>query len=184
MPSLFSPPNLLTCVRIALTPFIVSALIANNCTQAFWMSLIAGFTDAADGYLARKMGQVSRVGAYLDPIADKLLLTALYICFGVANLAPWWLVWLVVGRDAMILSLAAGGLFWKGIRDFPPTTSGKISTLLQIATSLGVISQCAYGVAPDVVNALLYVTAISTIWSGAQYLRRAIGSLSALSRSG
>ena len=182
MPSLFSPPNLLTCVRIALTPFIVLALIANNCTQAFWMCLIAGFTDAADGYLARKMSQESRVGAYLDPIADKFLLTALYLCFGIANLAPWWLVWLVIGRDAMILSLAAGGLFWKGIRDFPPTTSGKISTLLQIATSLGVISQCAYGVSPGLIRGLIYATAISTVWSGIQYLRRAIRSMSAVSR--
>ena len=73
------------------------------------MSLFAGFTDAADGYVARKMGDASRIGAYLDPIADKLLLTAIYICFGVAGLTPWWLVYLVVGRDVMILSLAAAG---------------------------------------------------------------------------
>ena len=76
MPSLFSFPNLLTCVRIALTPIIVLSLFANNCVQAFWLSLFAGFTDAADGYLARIMKQESRVGAYLDPIADKFLLTA------------------------------------------------------------------------------------------------------------
>ena len=182
MPSLFSPPNLLTCVRIALTPFIVFVLLANDCVLAFLLSVIAGFTDTLDGYLARKMGQESRLGAYLDPIADKFLLTALYLCFGVANLAPWWIVWLVIGRDAMILSLVAGGLFWKGIRDFPPTTSGKISTLLQITTSLAIIGQCANGVTADVVNLFLYATAISTIWSGVQYLRRAIGSMRAISR--
>jgi cardiolipin synthase len=178
MPSLFSPPNLLTCVRIALTPFIVFALLSNNCVQALLLSLIAGFTDTADGYLARKMRQESRLGAYLDPIADKFLLTALYLCFGMANLAPWWIVWLVIGRDAMILSLAAGGLFWKGVRDFPPTTSGKISTLLQITTSLAIISQCANGVSPYIVDLFLYATAISTIWSGVQYLRRAMRSIS------
>ena len=111
----------------------------NKCTQAFWLSLIAGFTDAADGYVARWMGEVTRIGAYLDPIADKVLMTALYVCFGIAGLAPGWLVWLVVGRDIMILSLAGGGLFWKGIRDFPPTVWGKLCTLLQIAASLGII---------------------------------------------
>ena len=182
MPSLFSFPNLLTCVRIALTPIIVLSLFANNCVQAFWLSLFAGFTDAADGYLARIMKQESRVGAYLDPIADKFLLTALYLCFGIANLAPWWIVWLVVGRDIMILSLAAGGLFWKGVRDFPPTTSGKISTLMQIVTSLGIISLCAYAVSPGLISVLLYATAVSTVWSGARYLLRATQSMRAISR--
>ena len=101
MRALFSLPNLLTCVRIALTPVIVFALIASNCRDAFWLSLFAGLTDAADGYLARRMGYETRIGAYLDPIADKVLLTALYLCFGVADLVPWWLVWLVVGRQTI-----------------------------------------------------------------------------------
>jgi cardiolipin synthase len=182
MPSLFSPPNLLTCVRIALTPFIVFAVIENRCERALWLCLIAGSTDAADGYLARKWGQVSRVGAYLDPIADKFLLTSLYLCFGIARLAPWWVVWLVIGRDVMILSLAAGGLFWKGIRDFPPTISGKVCTLLQIATSLAIIAQCSHGISTEIANAFVYTTAIATAWSGVQYLRRAIRSWAAVSR--
>jgi cardiolipin synthase len=181
MRALFSLPNLLTCARIALAPVIVFALLANNCKDAFWLSLLAGVTDAADGYLARRMGFETRVGAYLDPIADKILLTALYFCFGVAGLAPWWLVWLVVGRDLMILSLAAGGLFWKGIRDFPPTIWGKLSTLLQIATSLAVISGCAYALSPAVVHAFLYATAITTAWSGLHYLGRAVASARAVS---
>jgi cardiolipin synthase len=182
MPELFSPPNLLTFLRIGLTPFIVFALVGNRCEQAFWLSLIAGSTDAADGYLARKWGQVSRVGAYLDPIADKFLLTALYLCFGIANLAPWWLVYLVVGRDIMILTLAAGGLFWKGIRDFPPLLSGKICTLLQIATALAIISQCSFPLFSVPVSAFIYGTAFATAWSGFQYLLRAIRSSNAVSR--
>ena len=181
MRALFSLPNLLTCVRIALTPVIVFALIASNCRDAFWLSLFAGLTDAADGYLARRMGYETRIGAYLDPIADKVLLTALYFCFGVADLVPWWLVWLVVGRDLMILSLAAAGLLWKGIRDFPPTIWGKLSTLLQIATSLSVISGCAYSLSPTIVNCFLYATAITTAWSGLHYLGRAVVSARAVS---
>lgn len=181
MRALFSPPNLLTCVRIGLTPVIVLTLVGNNCIQAFWLSLIAGFTDAADGYLARQMGHVTRIGAYLDPIADKVLLTALYLCFGLAGLAPLWLTWLVVGRDIMILSLAGGGLFWKGIRDFPPTIWGKLSTLLQIAAALAIIAGCAFGTAPDGVRALVYVTAGATAWSGLHYLRRALLAMSSVS---
>lgn len=179
MSSLFSLANLLTCVRIALTPVIVLSLLANECTRAFWLSLTAGITDAADGYLARKFGHVSRIGAYLDPIADKFLLTALYLCFGITHLAPWWIVWLVIGRDGMILSLAATGLVWKGIREFPPSISGKVSTLLQIATSLALLWKCSYGVSESLVSALLYATAAGTIWSGLDYLRRAIRSMTA-----
>jgi cardiolipin synthase len=123
------------------------------------------------------MGDASRLGAYLDPIADKLLLTALYVCFGVAGLAPWWVVYLVVGRDAMILSLVAAGYLWKGVRDFPPSVWGKLSTLLQIAASLAVISLCAFGVAPALVQGLLYLTAAATFWSGLHYLTRAIASI-------
>jgi cardiolipin synthase (CMP-forming) len=177
MPALFGLANLLTCARIVLTPFIVLALVGDRCIQAFWLSLLAGFTDAADGYVARWRGDTSRLGAYLDPIADKLLLTALYVCFGVAGLTPWWLVYLVVGRDAMILSLVAGGYFWKGIRDFPPSIWGKLSTLLQIAAALAVISLCAFGVAPAFVEVLLYATAAATFWSGLHYLWRAIASI-------
>jgi cardiolipin synthase len=182
MRALFSPPNLLTCVRIVLTPIIVLAIITNKCTQAFWLSLIAGFTDAADGYVARWMGEVTRIGAYLDPIADKVLMTALYVCFGIAGLAPGWLVWLVVGRDVMILSLAGGGLFWKGIRDFPPTVWGKLCTLLQIAASLGIIAGCAFGIDPVWSDSLIYATACVTAWSGIHYLGRALASMSSVSR--
>jgi cardiolipin synthase (CMP-forming) len=177
MRALFSPPNLLTCVRIVFTPWIAAALLFDDCTRAFWLSVIAGLTDAADGYLARRMGEATRLGAYLDPIADKLLLTVLYICFGVAGLAPWWLVYLVVGRDIMILSLVATGYLWKGIRDFPPSIWGKLSTLLQIGASLAVLSRCSYGMSPQTVNAVLYATAVATLWSGLHYLSRAVASM-------
>jgi cardiolipin synthase (CMP-forming) len=182
MRALFSPPNLLTCVRIVLTPFIAAALLSDHCTRAFWLSVIAGLTDAADGYLARRMGESTRIGAYLDPIADKLLLTVLYVCFGVAGLVPWWLVYLVVGRDVMILSLVATGYVWKGIRDFPPSIWGKLSTLLQIGASLAVLSGCSYGISPTTVDAVLFATAAATLWSGLHYLSRAVASMKYVAR--
>ena len=130
---LLSPPNLLTCVRIAMTPWVVIALVQGDCLKALWLSCIAGFTDAADGFLARRFGWSTRLGAYLDPIADKFLLTSLYVCFGIARIVPGWVVWLVVGRDILILLLAAGGILFTSRRDFPPTVWGKLSTVIQIA---------------------------------------------------
>jgi cardiolipin synthase len=182
MRALLSPPNLLTCARFALTPFIVLSLMDDRCVAAFWLSVIAGSTDAADGYVARLWGQATQLGAYLDPIADKVLLTALYLCFGVVELAPWWLVWLVVGRDVMILSLAGMGFLWKGIREFPPSIWGKLSTLMQIAAAVVMISRCAYGVSPTIANIFIYGTACSTAWSGLHYLLRAVSALTSVSR--
>ena len=173
MTALRGLPNLLTCARIALSPLIALALIRSECRPAFWLCLVAGITDAADGYLARRFGGITRLGAYLDPIADKLLLTTLYISFGLADLAPEWLVYLVVGRDLMILVLAALGYFWKSVREFPPSMWGKVSTVLQIAAALGFIAQCAFLVAAPLVTVLLYATAVATFWSGLHYLGRA-----------
>jgi cardiolipin synthase (CMP-forming) len=182
MRELFRPPNLLTCVRIALTPLIVFTLISDNCVQAFWLSLTAGFTDAADGYLARRLGETSALGRYLDPIADKILLTTLFLSFGLVGLVPGWLVWLVVGRDVMILTLAAGGRVWKGVRAFPPTVWGKLSTGLQIVTAVLVLSGCAFGISPALVQVFVYATACATAWSGIHYLGRAVSMATSVSR--
>lgn len=169
-------PNLITGVRILLTPWIVVALLRGDCRTALWVSLIAGSTDYVDGYAARRLGVSSRSGAYLDPIADKILLTSLYVCFGIADLIPDWLVWLVVGRDVLILTMVAVGLLFTTVRDYPPTFAGKLSTFLQIVTSVAILSRCAY---PGVVPSLLHMgfiaaTTVATTWSGFQYVWRAI----------
>jgi cardiolipin synthase (CMP-forming) len=174
MPVLFSPPNLLTCARIILTPWIVVALIYRDCREALWLSCLAGFTDAADGFLARRFGWKSRVGAYLDPIADKFLLTSLYICFGIAGFIPEWLVWLVVGRDVMILLLTGAGLVFTDRRDYPPSLWGKISTFFQIAGAFIFLCFCAYPLAipSELSTAAQTAVAAATAWSGLHYLWR------------
>lgn len=168
-------PNLLTCLRILLTPVIVAAILQRNCDLALPITMIAGFTDTADGYLARRMGTTSRVGAWLDPIADKLLLTSLYISFGVADLVPAWLVWLVVGRDGLIVGMAAAGLVVTTIRDFPPSIWGKLSTVVQIAASVVLLASCAE---ISRFAALIPLTTIAvatvTAWSGAHYVWHAL----------
>lgn len=175
MRSLLSPPNLMTCARIVATPFIVRSLLIGDCYTALWLSLAAGITDGLDGFIARHWGFSTRLGAYLDPIADKILLTSLYICFGVAHLVPWWIVVLVVGRDFMILT-AALGLFLTDRRDFPPTALGKLSTVVQIAASLVFLAACASPSAR--VDALSWPTqmavALLTAASGVQYVVRTL----------
>ena len=172
-------PNLITGVRIVLTPWIILSLLRGACPLALWLSLLAGSTDFFDGYAARRLQIESRSGAYLDPIADKLLLTSLYVCFGVANLIPDWLVWLVVGRDIIILTMVAFGLLFTAVRDYPPTFSGKLSTFLQIVTSVAILSRCAYpGVVPSPLqSALLIATTVVTAWSGVLYVWRGFTTL-------
>lgn len=167
-------PNLLTCVRIALTPFIVYLVLARDCGTALPVTLVAGLTDAADGYLARRFQAEGRLGAWLDPIADKLLLTSLYISFALAGLAPAWLVWLVVGRDVLILLMAALGLIVAAIRDFPPTIWGKVSTIIQIgATPVFLLACTGCGISTALAPAAVGLVAVATAWSGLHYMYRA-----------
>lgn len=172
-------PNAITGVRVLLTPFIVVSLLRQDCHRALLLSLIAGLTDALDGYMARLTGAASRSGAFFDPIADKILFTSLYVCFGLADLAPDWLVWLVVGRDALILAMAGYGLLFTGVRDYPPSIWGKLSTVLQIGAALAILTHCAYpeAVSTTVVTLMFWLTAIGTAWSGADYVSRALATL-------
>jgi len=147
-----------------------------DCRRALWLSFLAAITDAADGFLARRLNRVTRLGAYLDPIADKFLLTSLYICFAIAGLAPVWLVWLVAGRDLLIVLLAAAGLLFTRRRDYPPSIWGKVSTVVQVAGAVVFLTACAY---PQSIPSLLRVTAevavtVFTAWSGAHYVWRAL----------
>ena len=173
---LLSPPNLLTCVRIAMTPWIVLALIAGDCRKALWLSCIAGVTDAADGFLARRFGFASRIGAYLDPIADKFLLTSLYIGFGIIGAVPEAIVWLVVGRDVLILLLTGAGMLFTARRDYPPTVWGKISTVLQIGAAVIFLTACAFpsSVAVSMSPPAQWAVVLATAWSGVHYVWRAI----------
>ncbi len=169
-------PNLLTLVRLALAPFAVAALVAGDYRRAALLFLCAAATDGLDGYLARRFRWQTRAGAYLDPVADKVLLSATYLAFGIAGLAPWWLVGLVFGRDVLILLMVAAALLFTKYRDFPPSAWGKISTGIQVVAAAVMIASLA---APGLglaraANALLWLVAAATAWSGFDYLRRAV----------
>jgi cardiolipin synthase len=168
-------PNLLTCSRILLTPVVIYTVVSRQCTLALPATLVAGLTDAADGYLARRLDAETRLGAWLDPVADKLLLVSLYVSFGWAGLVPGWLVWLVVGRDVLILAVAAVALKVTPIRDFPPTIWGKVSTIIQICAALIIVSSCSGADAATwMLPGAIWLVAAGTAWSGIHYLSRGV----------
>jgi cardiolipin synthase (CMP-forming) len=164
-------PNALTLVRIILTPFIGLELAARDFGGAFPLIILAGITDALDGLLARRFHWHTALGAKLDPIADKLLLSVVFLALGFAGALPWWIVVLVLGRDLLILAFAAWALRFTSIRAFPPSLWGKISTILQISlAAAAVLNGARPGLLWDWIEPLaLYLAAAGTAWSGVHY---------------
>lgn len=166
-------PNLLSASRMAAAPVLAWALIGNRYDLAFPLVLAATLTDFADGWLARRWQVNSQAGAYLDPLADKVMLVVVYCAMGYSGAMPMWMVALVLCRDVMILAGAGVVRALKGRKQFPPTTWGKISTFYQMLLAGGVI---LYGVNPSLaplplMTMILGAAAMGTLWSGFDYLR-------------
>ena len=159
--------NLFTLLRLILTPFVAADILHGHFGRAILVFFAAGITDILDGFLARRLGAASRVGAYFDPIADKILLTAIYLSLGLANAIPWWMVALVFARDLLILAMAAYALLFTSLRKFPPSVWGKVSTFLQIAAAM-VVMGARDGI-PAPVQLALWLMVAGTLWSGLHY---------------
>jgi cardiolipin synthase len=166
-----NPANLLSAARLAVAPFAVEAIVHGAYTRALVIFAIAGFTDALDGVLARRFGWVTSVGAFLDPIADKVLLTTSYLSMGAAGLVPWWLVAIVIGRDAGILIVVGLIMMFSARREFAPSAWGKVSTLVQVCVGVSVIGERALSITcPCLFNrGLIALVAAATSWSGLHY---------------
>lgn len=134
-----SAPNLLTLVRICLAPFLVAAIIEGHYLLSFALFVAAGLTDALDGLLARALKQRSMLGHYLDPVADKLLLSTLFLVLFYKGLIPATVTVLVFGRDVGILLVAALLYAAVGRREFHPSIFGKANTLAQICAVAAVL---------------------------------------------
>ena len=135
-------PNLLTISRICLAPFLISAILERRFQLSFILFVVAGLTDALDGALARILKQRTMLGQYLDPVADKLLLSTLFLVLTHMNLIPTRVTVLVFGRDLGILMVAALLYAAAGRREFKPTFFGKLSTVAQvIAVGLVLLQQ-------------------------------------------
>jgi cardiolipin synthase len=134
-----SAPNLLTILRICIAPFLVAAILDEHYLLSFSLFAAAGLTDALDGTLARMLKQRSMLGHYLDPVADKLLLSALFLVLLHKGLMPVTVTVLVIGRDVGILMVAAILYAAVGRREFQPSIFGKANTLAQIGAVAAVL---------------------------------------------
>ena len=132
-------PNLLTLLRICLAPFLVAATLDNNYALSFGLFVAAGLTDALDGLLARLLRQRTMLGQYLDPVADKLLLSTLFVVLTYKGLIPAGVTVLVFGRDLGILVVAAILYAAAGRREFKPSLLGKANTLAQVSAVAAVL---------------------------------------------
>jgi cardiolipin synthase len=155
-----SIPNLITLGRILLVPVVVWAITAGEMRVAFVLFLAAGISDAVDGFLAKRFGMATELGAYLDPLADKAMLVSIYVALGITDAVPRWLVILVVSRDIMIVSAVI--LSWLVDKPVPlkPLGVSKLNTVAQI--SLACVVMAAVGFEFDASLAVMALTAIVT----------------------
>jgi len=178
-PHLVTLPNLITLARLCAVPAMVWLMLHQRLDLAFILFVLAGVSDAVDGWLARALRLQSRLGALLDPVADKALLISAYVILAVIGLLPDWLAILVVFRDVMIM----GGLIlvWQlGLRPpIAPLLVSKLNTLAQVALAATAMLLAGFGLEGEpLLWALIWIVAGSTIASGAAYLRGAARLLS------
>jgi cardiolipin synthase (CMP-forming) len=130
---LLTAPNQLTLLRMAFLPFIVIKLVEGHYVWALILFVLAGLSDGLDGVLARTLKQQTLLGQYLDPIADKLLLSTMFLVLSILRKVPWKFTVLVFSRDVSILFASAVLFAIAGLRDFRPSVFGKANTFAQVA---------------------------------------------------
>lgn len=180
-PFLYLLPNLLTLARIGIVPVVIWALLDGQTGVALWLFLLAGLSDAVDGYLARRFDARTEFGAYIDPIADKALLMSVYVTLGHLGGLPNWLVILVVFRDTLIV----GGVILLQTMGYKvvmaPLLISKANTVAQVGLVLAVLAgtvlaQAGYPwdgyswIDGWPVKALTLLVASTTLFSGAAYV--------------
>jgi cardiolipin synthase (CMP-forming) len=161
--------NWLTVLRILLIPVFVTLLVYKQRGPALAVFLAAALTDLLDGYVARHRGSQSRLGAFLDPLADKLLLVSSFVTLTWLRVLPFWIAAVVISRD-LILMFGALAIHMAGGRITPrPTAAGKAATFCQVLTVLtGLLGP--FGAGPILVRIVVWPAAIFTVVSGLQYI--------------
>jgi cardiolipin synthase len=161
--------NWLTVLRIVLIPVFITLLVYRRPGLALTVFALASFTDLLDGWVARRQRMASRLGAFLDPLADKLLLISSFVTLTYLRVLPFWITAVVISRD-VILIVGALLVHIVGVRLDPrPTRAGKLATFCQVVTVLlGLVSR--YAVVDPALQVAMWLAAIFTIYSGCQYL--------------
>lgn len=164
-------PNLITLGRFFLVPFVVYALLTGANTLALAGFMIAGVSDGVDGYIARRFDQRSELGAYLDPLADKLLLVSVFVVLGLRGDLPLWLVVAAVSRDVIIMGAVMLSTVMGNPVEMKPLLVSKANTAAQIVLAALVLAKLAlgldFGLFLDVVT---LGTGLLTAASAAAYL--------------
>lgn len=170
-------PNILTLCRMLLTPLLIWLLLDSRLNEALIVFFVAGLTDGLDGMIARVFHQKSQLGAYLDPLADKILLVSSFLLLGHLQLVPNWLVVIAVSRDAMIL-LGLMTLMHHHISfEIKPALLSKLTTLMQLGSVLAALSSACVPLPEWGYTTLFTLTAVLSVASGIHYLRIGIGLL-------
>lgn len=165
-------PNLITIGRILIVPLTVWLIVSGEFFMAFVAFIIAGVSDAVDGYIAKHFNQRTELGAYLDPVADKLLLVSIYVTLGLLEAISAWVVIVVVSRDIMII----GAVMLSWLMDKPigmqPLMVSKVNTVGQIALAGVALGTLGFALdAHGIIAMMEYVIGALTVISCAAYMR-------------
>ncbi len=164
-------PNFITLARLMAVPVAVYLILQGHFQAAFWIFVAAGVSDALDGFLAKRLGAVSVIGSYLDPLADKALLVGVYVALGHVDHVATWLVFLVVFRDFLIIG---GAILFQTITyslKMNPLFISKLNTVAQITFAGVVLGELGLEVRLSLLTDVLsYVVALTTFVSGTAYV--------------
>jgi cardiolipin synthase len=166
-----SVPNQLTMLRLVALPFVLISMIYERHDLAFWLFIAAAVSDGIDGIVARHFNQKTLLGEYLDPIADKLLLSSCFIVQALIGAIPLWTTVLVLSRDVVIIATVLVVVLTTDIRSFPPSRLGKINTAVQIATMFSVLTHNYLQMfwTERITDALILATAATVLLSSVDY---------------
>jgi cardiolipin synthase (CMP-forming) len=162
-------PNLITIARLIIVPLVIVMILQGQWPAAFALFVIAGVSDAVDGFIARRFDMHSELGAYLDPVADKALLVSIYVVLAILGIIPAWLAILVVSRDVMIVSAVVLSWVMENPVEIRPFLVSKLNTAAQITFAAGLLAAKAFGVALEFwfEPAMLTVAALTLLSTGA-----------------
>lgn len=177
-----TPANGVTAVRLVLVPFIAIALLDGRYEHAFWMTLVAGASDAVDGYMARAFGHKSLLGAYLDPAADKLLIVTVFGVLTWQGHLPLWLTALVLARDLVLaVSVAIVSQLNKAVLRIQPLFVSKVATFVLIVLVLVTLAELGFGLElGQVRSGLAWLAAAFTVVSWVAYFFEGLRALRAV----
>lgn len=171
-------PNVISILRMMVIPFFLMAMVYGHYRVGVWLFIGSGISDALDGAIARYFNQRSALGAFLDPMADKLMMTTVFITLALHNIGlpypiPVWLPILTICRDVVIVLIALLMSLQGEVNKFPPSWPGKCTTFFQIVFASAVLVQNGYGMPGWFVEFLLWCVVFFTVLSGLHYLWRA-----------